>query len=1045
MLKKGRRITHTFICGGLLSFAFTIAETATMSAPPDFLGADHVVAQLSDQPAEAGEAPKKSPTERLAHDLKQFTAERAAMKPAAAATAWLKLAERYFDLKPASNRRGGLQFLKIVSALPEPAAWPELSKKIAARDLRKGKTYGREMGLLLFAHVLNNDQVKRDEVVGQLDAFFKTNDVKSLGMMAHSAKSLFQTLGKFSDKSGQISAFERELEQAENSGAGYAYVSIPDLVTLAGEKRATEYLQRVFASGANVNIHNAKATTRLARRIALENVDTLKKPVWQLVNSVDAVELYEALDKKFPLKKPKKTSGLDALQGGYDGGNYQRNQARFFYLIGLILENRTADATKLVKQIGAQSAVEQFSSWQLKEIVKSGGARPLYNYFHALLSENPEYPYWDAAIYLASQVGESKEMVTLAEAALKQSGLKTGRVREIRGHLTSAYLAADQVAKAVGQLRLLMAKDAPAESTTEDPAAAMMEVAMQGMGGGSFAGTDPTSSALRLASLGHLLKNDAWLEEGMEKLSTELQKPAGPQQQYGREHHVKSTVALLMKLNRGGEAEALLLTALVAAKEAASEGNANSYSGRRGANEMLASLAHVYFQAGRHQDVVRLLDAVPNWGIADVSALLSARGKHQKNETPTAFIVGRSLYEIGNRVAARQIAREYLYLDPGYDPMYRLLLDIEGKESLPFLEELYARDQFEERPLIWKAHLLRKAGSLDAAEAVVKAAIAVDPSDGEQGKGDRMRVYGVYADIHRDRGDEKQEKFFRGVLRAIRMSENADDLYAAGLYDRGIKMYRESLDHFSDAYCIQSRLAIQLSELGQHEEAEKHYRKAYELMPDSFGRVESHCFGCEQAFNGKRAQGIAERVFTRLAKERPEKAQIHYLLGYLRETQNRYPEALASFREATRRDPDYLNAWGKISGMAHRIQLEPEAGEAAALNLLRLDPLSRHGQPNLGQIRSFSALWKVANTAAQHAHTKADKIYALKASAAKIAETKKSTSQPGSQFFSPSGFSHHGTESVGRDPAELIAKHEVVRAIATFIDSNRSMASGMIW
>lgn len=1044
MLKKRRRITHTIICGALLSFAFTIAETATMSAPPDFLGADHVIAQLSDQPAEAGEATKKSPTERLTDDLKQFTAKRAAMKPAAAATAWLKLAERYFDLQPTSNRQRGLQFPKIVSALPEPAAWPELSKKIAARDLRKGKTYGREMGLLLFAHVLNNDQVKRDEVVGQLDAFFKTNDVKSLGMMAHSAKSLFQTLGKFSDKSGQISAFERELEQAENSDAGYAYVSIPDLVTLAGEKRATEFLQRVFASGANVNIHNAKATTRLARRIALENVDTLQKPVWQLVNSVDAVELYEALDKKFPLKKPKKTSGLDALQGGYDGGNYQRNQARFYYLIGLILDNRTADATKLVKQIDAQSAVEQFSSWQLKEIVKFGGARPLYNYFHALLSENPEYPYWDAAIYLASQVGESKEMVTLAEAALKQSGLKTERVREIRGHLTSAYLAANLIEKAVVQLRMLMAKDATAENATEDPAAAMIAAATQGMGGGGFIGTDPMSAALRLAALGHLLKNDDWLREGMDRLLADLRQPVGPQQQYNRQFQIKSTVVLLMKLERGVEAESLLLAALVEAKKAASGDGANSYSGRRGANELLASLAQVYFRAGRHKDVVSLLDAAPNWGIADVSTLLAARNKHQKDEIPTAFIAGRSLYETGNRVAARQVAREYLYIDAGYDPMYRLLLDIEGKDAIPFLEELYARDQFEERPLIWKAHLLREAGSLDAAEAVVKAAIAVDPSDGEQGKGDRMRVYGIYADIHRDRGDEKQEKFFRGVLRAIRMSEDADDLYAAGLYDRGIKMYRESLDHFSDAYCIQSRLAIQLSELGQHEEAEKHYRKAYELMPDSFGRVESHCFGCEQAFSGKRAQGIAERVFTRLANERPEKAQIHYLLGYLRETQNRLPEALASFREATRRDPDYLNAWGKIAGMAHRIQLEPEAGEAAALNLLRLDPLSRHGQPQLGQVQDFSALWKVASAAARHAHAKPDKIYALKASAEKIAEKKKGSSQPGSQFF-PHSFSHQGATTAGRDPAEFIAKHEVVRAIATFIDSNRSIASGLIW
>ena len=33
-------------------------------------------------------------------------------------------------------------------------------------------------------------------------------------------------------------------------------------------------------------------------------------------------------------------------------------------------------------------------------------------------------------------------------------------------------------------------------------------------------------------------------------------------------------------------------------------------------------------------------------------------------------------------------------------------------------------------------------------------------------------------------------------------------------------------------------------------------------MPDSFGRVESHCFGCESVFQGADAQALAERVFT---------------------------------------------------------------------------------------------------------------------------------------------------------------------------------------
>jgi tetratricopeptide (TPR) repeat protein len=314
----------------------------------------------------------------------------------------------------------------------------------------------------------------------------------------------------------------------------------------------------------------------------------------------------------------------------------------------------------------------------------------------------------------------------------------------------------------------------------------------------------------------------------------------------------------------------------------------------------------------------------------------------------------------------------------------------------------------------------------------VKSAIAVDPSDGEQGKNDRMRVYGVYADIHRDRGNLEKEEFFRGVLRAIRMSENADDLYAAGLFERGIRMYQDSLKHFSDAYCIQSRMAIQLSELGQHEEAEKYYLKAYELMPDSFGRVESHCFGCERAFNGERAQSLAERVFTRFALEHPKKPQIHYLLGYLRDSQRRYSEALVAYRRATELDPEYLNAWAKIGALAERMKLPAETSDAVALNLMRLDPLARHVQPEIGQIQDLADLWNAAKVAAQFRHETPATIYPLAAAAAELAAKKAAPSSNRFSHYSPEDRDESG------NPADLIARHELVQAISQFIDGSRS-------
>src|SRR6188508_1364264 len=161
-----------------------------------------------------------------------------------------------------------------------------------------------------------------------------------------------------------------------------------------------------------------------------------------------------------------------------------------------------------------------------------------------------------------------------------------------------------------------------------------------------------------------------------------------------------------------------------------------------------------------------------------------------------------------------------------------------------------------------------------------------------------MRAYAVLSDILNRKGDTASADTYAKAVEAIRISENADAYYGAGLYERAFKGYREALEHFSDAYCIQSRLAVQLNKVGRRSEALEHYRRAYELMPDSFGRVESHCFGCESVFQGAEAQSVAEQVFTEVVRKSPAKAPAYYLLAYLREQQDRPADAIQPLRQA---------------------------------------------------------------------------------------------------------------------------------------------------
>jgi tetratricopeptide (TPR) repeat protein len=321
-------------------------------------------------------------------------------------------------------------------------------------------------------------------------------------------------------------------------------------------------------------------------------------------------------------------------------------------------------------------------------------------------------------------------------------------------------------------------------------------------------------------------------------------------------------------------------------------------------------------------------------------------------------MAARALKAAGNAGGAAAAARDVVMQLPRHDPAYQLWVELAGESAIAELDRMAAADPFEERPLVWKAVALSRAGQHAAAEESVRRAIAIDPSDGEQGVNDRLRAYAVLADVLEAKGDGKSAQGYRRAVAAIRMSEQADELHKLGLYQRAFAGYRAALAEFSDAYCIQSRLAVQLGKLGFHEEALKHYRRAFELMPDSFGRVESHCFGCESVFAGPTAQSVAEEVFSGLLKADTIKPQVPYMLGYLRKSQGRYDEAVTLFRRAIAQDALYLNAWRQLSDLSEKTYVDPAERDIARLRLFELDPHQRHVRYQLDEVGDLPGLWR---------------------------------------------------------------------------------------
>jgi tetratricopeptide (TPR) repeat protein len=298
-----------------------------------------------------------------------------------------------------------------------------------------------------------------------------------------------------------------------------------------------------------------------------------------------------------------------------------------------------------------------------------------------------------------------------------------------------------------------------------------------------------------------------------------------------------------------------------------------------------------------------------------------------------------------------------------------------------------------------------------------------------------MRAYSELAAILAARGDQADAGDYSNVVKAIRLSEDADRFYTAGLLKHAIGMYEQALDYFSDAYCIQSRLAVQLAALGKISEAEEHYRRAYELMPDSFGRVESHCFGCERVFDGERAQGIAEKVFAQLAAARPDKPQVHYLLGYLRTEQERYNEALTNYLTAVRLDPDYLNAWVKAQDAGEQTLMSPSKRDEITFNILRLDPLQRHAQADFQRVTDLTGLWTAVAAAARHQPPRATGLLTLDASKSAL-EKKEAEPASGQPMMQSELMEQVQMQHENLSPALAVGQTPFVRVVGEMLLNN---------
>lgn len=917
----------------------------------DWIGAAAVLQRLSDAAADATGAPASDPIANLKTQLRDYSKSSDTLTPGAAAARWLALFDTFSALPSEAlygqtDYENRLSMMSLIEALPPASAWDELSAAIYTRTANSSRP--RDMALRILGAALGQQtsaiKTEVDAFLAAINASKKLEDYERENLRSE-AESVAEAHAETSGPQGVVDLFAKELarhEAPEKNPNRYlsSTVRVPDLVRLIGREAAEPLLLRVLRVGKDTDFTGQK-TRQFAAELALQEIDRLPKPVWSLVQSTEDIALYEAFAKKFP------AAGRDDA----------RRSADVVYLFSLIANYRVDEATRLAVADPLRYArfSEQYGGGGIfAEMQRAGHGDAVVTFLHDCLKQDPALPFWSDYITVAARQSRAPESLALLREARSRPDLPPSVAEEIHARYTDALLAADETEEGVRLLRETVAAlvannattpaadgekiepDAALDAPTEDDSRSARRERESGR----------YTSVTRLMQLGKLLDQPALTEEGLRAAQSLLQ-PAGNSYDYLRNHLFGETLRTLVDQNRAPEAEALVLDRLLKAQK-------NSASSRSsGSQEDIASLAWIYHRAGRHADVLRLFDESTLWGVADLSKLRDSRA----GEDSPKITAADALIAAQRTDDARRILRRIIQDAPGSDAAYLRLEKLGGDDLPEFLARTFERDRYEERPLIWLARHQLAKGQVNEAETTLRSAIAIDPSDGEQGKGDRMRAYAVLADILDAKGDPQTAAQMRAVVTAIRLSEDADDWWQAGLLSRAVRLYEKSLTSFSDAYCIQSRLALRYNELGDFTQAAEHYRRAFELMPESFGRVESHCFGCEGAFNGERVQGVAEKVFSSLAERMPDRAQVFYLFGYLRATQERESEAANLFRTAVRLDPDYLNAWGKLQDLSSQLTLPAEERLTISLAILRLDPLGRHVRADFDHTQNLRALW----------------------------------------------------------------------------------------
>lgn len=885
--------------------------------------------------------------------------------------------EQHFDVK--SER--GLRFEVLLTALPSPEIWPHFISRIKkqADSEEDGK---KQYILLMIAALLEGDQ----------DAQMRLSEDYFSGLSSDDRYSVYQIESYIDDvfirsanKNISRQYLNDKLSRAKSSGES-TYIHLPNLIPIYGAEDAIAMIRQVLKSE-NVYVNtNSIQTSNAIKNEIIALGDQVKTPQWDFVNAIEPISIALFESASFSRRLP--------------GDEDRFLQASAYYLFSLVIDQQIDKALLVAKENDIK--ISSIDSNVFKKIIDAGYAKSIYEFIRRYMGQSSDMELLETYIDLAIAAGQHSELLGYLNALRKSNKNKGAESIRLDVLVTKAYFAvgdAENGFDEFGKLRANYKKRKEMFAALQD---ALLPLAVNVMNAGFYS------------------DNPRWYAEGKVfagELSRDWLVSKGAL-------YYAYIDALIVNGDLVGAQNVLVEHARLAATSA-------NFSASPEAAEYLM---FVYAKAGQCQEVLALLDGYKGWGAMDATLLM-----FHKVGSPSIFVgeyVSACLIDQGRSDVARSMLELLMAYEPGYDPAYSLYKKVVGAgEAIEYFDKLYHFDAFEERPLIWKASVLMDQGKFSDALSVLQKALTIDPSDGEQHLGRRMLAYQLMGEVYDALGDTQKAQDFKGIIDAIRLAEKADKLNAAGFNQKAVSMYDEASKRFSGAYCIQSRLAVRQNAFGLTEQSLEHYRRAYELMPDSFGYMESHCLGCSAVFKNKSGQELAEKVFQDLLNHNTNKPQIYYMMGYLKKTQKDYTSAWAFFQKAASLDGGYINAWSEMNKVQRELIIKQSDYDQTITNLIRLDPMVRHVDIGEHTVRDLKALWTSTEAIGNESLPKIEPTYKLKASADTI-ELSLGALNPAQRKVFIEYYS--AARDMGRDspilPAEVLSQHKGVQAISSLID-----------